>query len=46
MLKVIPNTDADGCSPTLVRLCDGGWCLQNVMEYHPYKPGVLEVYEI
>lgn len=46
MLKTMPNTDADGCCPTIVRLCDGGWCLQNIIYFHPYKPGVLEVYAL
>ena len=46
MLKIMPNTDADVCCPIIVRLCDGGLCLQNIMEFHPYKPGVLEVYAL
>ena len=46
MLKVMPNTDADGCCPTIVQLCGGGWTLQNIFFFTPIKPGVLEVYEI
>lgn len=25
MIKIMPNTDADGCCPTFTQLCRGGW---------------------
>ena len=45
-MKVMPNTDADGCCPTFTQLCRGGWTLANIFVFTPIKPGVLEVYEI
>jgi len=45
-MKIVPNTDCDNCAPTIVRLLGGGWTLQNIFDYHPYKPGVLEIYEL
>lgn len=46
MTMYMPMTDNDGCCPTIVRLCDGGWCVQNVFLFTPIKPGVVEVYEL
>lgn len=46
MCRLMPITDEDGCSPTLCRLADGGWTVQNVFVFHPYKPGVLEIWEV
>lgn len=45
-LKVIPSADRDGCCYALVTLTGGGWCVQNVFEFGPIKPGVLEVYYV
>ena len=45
-MKVMPNTDADGCCPTFTQLCRGGWTLTNIFLFTPIKPGVLEVYEL
>ena len=45
-MKVIPNTDADGCCPTLTQLCMGGWTLANIFFFTPIKPGVMEVYYV
>ena len=45
-MKIMPNTDADGCCPTFTQLCRGGWTLTNIFFFTPIKPGVLEVYEI
>ena len=45
-MKVMPNTDADGCCPTFTQLCRGGWTLANIFFFTPIKPGVLEVYEL
>ena len=46
MLKIMPNTDADWCCPTLTQLCRGGWTLGNIFFFTPIKPGVLEVYAL
>ena len=45
-MKTMPNTDADGCYPTLTQLCRGGWALANIFVFTPIKPGVLEVYAL
>lgn len=46
MMKIMPNTDADGCCPTFTQLCRGGWTLTNIFFFTPIKPGVLEVYAL
>lgn len=45
-MKVMPNTDADGCCPTFTQLCRGGWTLANIFFFTPIKPGVMEVYYV
>ena len=45
-MKIMPNTDADGCCPTSTQLCRGGWTLTNSFFFTPIKPGVLEVYAL
>ena len=45
-MKIMPNTDADGCCPTFTQLCRGGWTLTNIFFFTPIKPGVLEVYDL
>ena len=29
-MKIMPNTDADGCCPKFTQLCRGGWTLTNI----------------
>ena len=45
-MKIMPNTDADGCCPTFTQLCRGGWTLTNIFFFTFFKPGVLEVYAL
>ena len=46
MIKVVPSAGRDGCCNNLVTLTGGGWCIQNIFEFTPMKPGVLEVYYV
>ena len=45
-MKIMLNTDADGCCPTITTLCSGGRALTSIFFFTPIKPEVLEVYYV